>query len=261
MATTIEIVPRFIIDECDESTELQRMAPYDDDDEFDDGYHPTPEESKIYSREQVARDGRGATLPGFGWHGEQRPKGARRVEPRSHFPQWKYMLMMVRDLGYSMRSARSCQPQWDQIIEYAKVAQAHHLRVEQFRGSRPGQRRAGVGLNGDDNDRGNRYVNDPKHDVDVAVRRTTVGGGFTQKQVSTALRNFRFAPAMSLGVFDVVYLRRAPRKVSIDREIGYSALTHNCTKVRRQLRTFKDITPLESVNRCTTCHKVEEISS
>src|SRR6266566_1877983 len=121
----------------------------------------------------------------------------------------EYVLTLVRDLGYP--------------IEAALAAMAHPPKVRQ-----PDRRRK--------TDEEGGSIVQPVSYTAAPNRGTKRGGGFTRDSVKKAIARMRASHNMRLAVFEVVFRRRSPSRISVQFGVGTRALNKAATRVRNDIR-------------------------
>jgi hypothetical protein len=147
--------------------------------------------------------------------GEGRPHGARRVHLQTRFPSMAYLTYLVAELGYDGSAA------------FAAMVQAHQPWL------RSGDRsRRGTGPNGCS------PIVCVKHPYVPAApsRRTHVGGGLTEEQVSGSLRHMRTDPKTKDALLEIVYRRRSTLEVADELGLRAENLYVYASRLRSQIR-------------------------
>ena len=121
----------------------------------------------------------------------------------------EYVLTLVRDLGYP--------------IDAALAAMAHPPRVRQ-----PDRRRKVE-------EGGNTVIAQPVS-YTAAPSRRTERGGFTRDSVRKAIARMRASSQMRLAVFEVVFSRRSPSRISVQFGVGTRALNKAASRIRKDIR-------------------------
>jgi hypothetical protein len=172
------------------------------------------------------------------WHGEPRPRGARRVRIQTRFPSIGYLTYLVRDLGYDGNAA------------LAAMVQAHQpwLRsVDRSRASVNAQTEYEGTLEADffagyQDDSWRKSGRSPLVSVvrpyipAVPSRRLNGGGGLTEEQVQRALVKKRWDARMKKAIFEIVYRRRSCLQVSNESGIPVEILYVYASRLRQDIR-------------------------
>lgn len=172
------------------------------------------------------------TLTAPCWHGEEKPKGYRKVKLTTEFPSVVY-LMRLRPLEYPWCAAEAALPQ------------AHNPWMRPV-----ADRRAhGVIYKSDDDDKGDEKTGIEKRDsheiVDVAHpyvpmspgRRTLVGGGIPLFQVTREIAKHRWDDVTSSCVLAIVYRRQSPAELSEKHGIPPRRLHEYARQIRKAIRS------------------------
>lgn len=174
--------------------------------------------------ERVIRSRGHITLRAPVWRGEERPFGARRVRPRSNFPNSFYLTRLVKDHAYPPDSA------------IAATCRAHNpwTRPVPDRSQRSA-------ANADEQSSGGGEtsgISSPNHPYrpESPSRRTKTGGGLTREQVERALVRKRWDGRMKLAVFEIVYRRQSTLRMADAFGLPAESLSVYASRLRADLR-------------------------
>jgi hypothetical protein len=163
-------------------------------------------------------------FPAPHWHGEARPRGARRVRLQTRFPSVPYLTYLVRDLGYDGHAA------------FAAMVKAHQpwLHFVDRRRANP------VDADAQAKTVPHEYspiVSVVRPYVPAAPsRRSKTGGGLTKGQVEAALARKRWDSGTKKGVFEIVYRQRSSLQVSNESGIPVETLYVYASRLRRDIQ-------------------------
>lgn len=182
--------------------------------------------------ESFWRDRSGETLAAPCWHGEERPKGYRKVNLKTQFPSLEH-LHRLAGLNYPWDSAEAALPR------------AHNPWMRPV----ADRRSHGVIYKSEDDDKDDEKAGIKKRDyhevVDVAhpyipmapSRRTTVGGGISMMQVMREIANHHWDDATSSCVLGIVYRRESPLKLSKEHGVPVRRLHEYARQIRKAIRS------------------------